>query len=53
MKIPAWKDDNKSKSKIIESLTTCQRRYTIVNNEKYMQNLIHIRTHKRETTGNK
>ena len=28
------KDDNKSKLKIIESLTTCQRSCTIVNNEK-------------------
>ena len=28
------KDDNKSKLKIIESLTTCQRSFTIVNKEK-------------------
>ena len=29
------KDDNKSKFKIIESLTTCQCSWTIVNNENY------------------
>ena len=43
------KDNNESKLKIIESRTTCQRSCTIVKNE----NFIHIRTQKRETTGNK
>ena len=39
------KDDNKSKLKIIESLTTCQRSCTIVNNEK-----LHVKPHSYQKT---
>ena len=46
------KDDNKSKLKIIESLTTCQRSCTIVNNKK-LHLKPRMRTHKQKTAGNK
>ena len=42
------KDDNKSKLKIIESRTTCQRSCTIVNNDK-----LHVKPHSYQNTQTK
>ena len=47
------KNDNKSKIKIIKSLTTCQRRHAIVNNEKLHVEPLTYQNTKREKIGNK
>ena len=41
----SFKGDNKSKVKMIESLTTCQRSCTILNNKK-----LHVKTHSCQNT---